>query len=48
MKISELVKILLENQKNHGDVTVFAADREVRGATFYKDEDEEPFIYLES
>jgi len=47
MKISELVKVLLEMQKDHGDITVFATDREVLGATYYNDEDEEAFVYLE-
>ena len=47
MKISELVKELLEHQKAHGDLDVWSDDEEVKGVTYYPDDDP-PFVYLET
>jgi hypothetical protein len=49
MRISELVKDLLEQQKDHGDLEVFAEDCIVLGCTYYPEgEDEAAFVYLET
>jgi hypothetical protein len=49
MRISELVKDLLEMQKDHGDLEVFSSDEKVVGMSYYpEDETQEAFVYLES